>query len=46
MFFWLLSIILHHVYSSQGARGKPVSRRVFRDVCGDCGSPPSGTGEL
>ena len=35
IFFWPLSIILHHVYSSPAARGKPVFRRVFRDVCGD-----------
>ena len=32
--FWRLSIILHHVYFSPAARGKPVFRRVSRDVCG------------
>ena len=42
--FWHLSIILYHIYFSPAARGGPVCRRVSRDVCGDCGSPPSGTG--
>ena len=27
-----------------GCTGEPVGRRVSRDVCGDFGSPPSGTG--
>ena len=35
IFFWRLSIILHHVYFSPAARGEPVFRRVSRDVCGD-----------
>ena len=29
---------------ADAARGKPVCRRVSRDVCGDFGSPPSETG--
>ena len=34
---------LYHVYLFSAARGEPVCRRVSKDVCGDFGSPPSGT---
>ena len=42
--FWPLSIILYDVYFFTVTRREPVCRRVSRVVCGDFGSPPSGTG--
>ena len=41
--FWCLSVILNDVYFSPAALEEPVCRRISIDVCGNFGSPPSGT---